>query len=273
MSVDLPPTLAPIGLEELIARAALQTRVDRKYVLSVDDAGRLAASLPAGTHVLEAEGRRAFDYASLYFDTPARDAYLAAARQRRRRFKVRTRCYRATGACYLEVKTRQGRFTVKERIPHGIAEDIKDEATAFVADRLVAAGIGGIDVRALEPVLATAYTRTTLFLPADRSRVTLDVGCAFSTAVGGRPGRTIRLPGIAIVETKTAGLPSPVDRLLWSLGVRPTAISKYGTGLAAIDPELPHARWHRLLRTAFATGPQPGDARPSDPTRALEAIA
>ncbi len=50
------------------------------------------------------------------------------------------------------------------------------------------------------------------------------------------------------METKTATTPCGVDRLLWSLGHRPTAISKFATGLAALHPELPHTRWRRVLR-------------------------
>ena len=53
-----------------------------------------------------------------------------------------------------------------------------------------------------------------------------------------------------VVETKSAAA-SPMDRLLWSRGVRPTRISKYATGLAALDPALPHNRWSRTLRRHF----------------------
>ena len=55
------------------------------------------------------------------------------------------------------------------------------------------------------------------------------------------------LVAMAIVESKTAGPPSPVDRILWSMGHRPVCVSKFGTGLAALYPELPANRWRRAL--------------------------
>ena len=75
-------------------------------------------------------------------------------------------------------------------------------------------------------------------------RVTLDQGLTCSLP----DGRTVAWPDVVIVETKTDGAASPIDRSLWHAGHRPTAISKYATGLAALRPELPHNRWARLLR-------------------------
>ena len=57
--------------------------------------------------VLEIDGPRAASrYRSVYFDTPDLDSYLAAARRRRRRFKIRIRSYLDSGRHFLEVKTR-----------------------------------------------------------------------------------------------------------------------------------------------------------------------
>ena len=93
--------LAPVTLDELNAAAALQTRRDRKYVLTPDELGRLLADLPPA-RVLEIDGSRSFAYDSTYFDTPELDAYRLAATRRRRRFKVRTRTYVDTGSCFVE---------------------------------------------------------------------------------------------------------------------------------------------------------------------------
>jgi len=74
------------------------------------------------------------------------------------------------------------------------------------------------------------------------------------SAMGDHPARgrgTVALPEMAIVETKTAARVSQADRLLWRSGRRPTQISKYGTGLAALRPELPSTKWHRILRRHF----------------------
>lgn len=240
--------LAPISLEGLVDRAALQRRVDRKYVLPLADAQLLLELLPPTTRVLEIDGRRDFGYASVYFDTPGYDSYLMAARSRRRRFKVRTRAYLDTGSTWLEVKTRQGRFTVKDRIAHPAAEQLDRDGVAYVGSTLEGARVAGIDPAVLRPTLHTGYHRITLHLPDADSRVTVDTRLRFDTARGWDGGRNLTLPRLAIVETKTTSTPCSVDRILWSIGHRPTRVSKYATGLAALHPELPHTKWRRLVR-------------------------
>jgi hypothetical protein len=93
-------------------------------------------------------------------------------------------------------------------------------------------------------VLATAYQRSTFFLPSSASRVTLDVDLGWSSL---RSVRDLDRPGLAIVETKTGSTPSVVDRLLWSRGHRPVRLSKYGVGMAALDPTLPRLKWHHVV--------------------------
>jgi hypothetical protein len=111
--------LPGIGLAELTEHAALLSRVDRKYVLPTVDAGALIAELAPAAVVLEIDGRRHFTYESLYFDTPELTSYRRTAHRHRRRFKIRTRVYRDSGACWLEVKVPGPRgSTVKHRWPH-----------------------------------------------------------------------------------------------------------------------------------------------------------
>ena len=106
----------PIGLAELQRTAALLTRVDRKYVVGVDQLVAMAAAVSTPIRVLEIDSARTFEYRSTYFDTPELVSYHQAARRRPRRFKVRTRRYGATGTCWIEAKlrARDGR-TVKAR--------------------------------------------------------------------------------------------------------------------------------------------------------------
>ncbi|WP_210235346.1 VTC domain-containing protein, partial [Mesorhizobium sp. M00.F.Ca.ET.217.01.1.1] len=91
------------GLDELVAEASLQTRVDRKYVLDRERAEGVLAWLAPETRVLEIDGTRALAYESVYFDTPDLLSYRLAAHARRRRFKLRTRAYLDTDQAYLEM--------------------------------------------------------------------------------------------------------------------------------------------------------------------------
>lgn len=241
-------TLAPIeaieavGLAELVDQGELMSRVDRKYVVARDDLADLLADLPSGTRVLEIDGRREFGYRSTYLDTPEHLSFLTSGRSQRRRWKVRGRVYLDSGGSYLEVKTvgPRGR-TVKQRTLHADPHEngLTVEGAAFVAGV-----IGAAPTRALRPVLDTAYRRTTLLLPHGATRVTIDVDLGWTSLVS---GRDLDRPRLAIVETKTGSTPSSFDRRLWAAGHRPTRISKYGAGMAALHPELPRLKWHRAI--------------------------
>ena len=115
--------LSTISLAELSARAALQTRVDRKYVLPLAEALVLPDRLAGQARVLEIDGERRFRYRSVYFDTPDLVSFRLTAHRRRRRFKVRTRTYLDSAQCWLEVKTSGPRKdTIKSRLPYATGD-------------------------------------------------------------------------------------------------------------------------------------------------------
>jgi hypothetical protein len=233
-------SLPPIGLDELNERADLLVRMDRKYLLDDTCVAAFIAALPEGTRVLEIDGLRSIEYRSLYHDTSGLDAYKATVQRRRRRFKVRTREYE-TGGCYLEVKTRRGSFTIKERIEYdSVAGQLDPLGMTYVTERLAEAGIP-LDAD-VQPTLWTAYRRTTLLLP-DATRVTIDADLVWNSM----EADSLQCDDLTIVETKSGRQASAADRVLWAAGHRPVSLSKYGTGLAALNPDLPSNRWHRLL--------------------------
>lgn len=221
--------------------AALLTRVDRKYLVDEATVTELLTELPASSHILEIDGRTDFGYRSTYFDTARRDLFRDAAHGRRHRFKVRTRTYTDTGSCYLEVKSkgRQGQ-NVKARIDWPDAD----------ADRLTGSGHRFIDAvtgtdtisTTLGPVLTTTYTRHTVVDVVAATRLTIDRGLRCSDM----NGCTTALDAV-VIEVKSDGAPGFADRWLWQHCFRPQRISKFCTGLAALDDDLPSNRWHRIL--------------------------
>lgn len=254
---------AAIDLVELNAHAALQTRVDRKYVLPRDQLSQIVGGLPASTRILQIGGSSMLSYASRYFDTPELDSYLTTARGRRRRFKVRARTYLDSGDSFLEVKTKSGRrATVKQRVP--VTDDELDDTRRDQAAALLAAGEipGAVRIaQRLSASMDSRYRRMTLMLPgavpAEVSRTTIDIDLEWNA-----PGRgTLRTPDRVIVETKSGRRAGAMDRALWRAGHRPTSISKYGTGMAALQPELPRNKWHRTLQRHFADAERSTDER------------
>jgi hypothetical protein len=246
--------LEPIDLAELVERAALLQRVDRKYVVLRAELRELIAEVPVGTRVLEHSGRRTHGYRSVYVDTPDLASYRTAGQRRRRGWKVRSRAYLDTGGSWLEVKTRSARdVTTKVRIPHADLESVAmdEPGRSFVDESLAIALVSGVRARELRPVLATSYDRSTLLLPGDRpTRVTIDTELGWTSLAGGR-SRDLDRPGLAIVETKGGSTRSGMDRLLWARGHRPVSISKYGVGVAALH-DVPRLKWHRVLARDLA---------------------
>lgn len=243
--------LDSVGLDELVTTAALLTRVDRKYLVPATRLPDLLAGLPPAVRVLDVDSRRWFGYHSVYLDTPELDSFHDAGRGRRRRWKVRTRTYLDSGETYLEVKTTGPRgATVKERVPAAA------EATARTG--LLAARLGPAAER-LRPTLETGYRRATLLLPSG-ARATIDLDLVVRSRLDDRHGSPA---GLAVVETKSGAGAGELDRLLWRAGHRPARVSKYGAGLAALHPELPRLKWHRVLERHLSPTPTHSSPAPT----------
>ncbi|HIW91734.1 MAG TPA: polyphosphate polymerase domain-containing protein [Candidatus Corynebacterium avicola] len=250
-----------VTLDQLNSEAAMLTRIDRKYVLPATDLPEVLDRLDteaAATRVLQIDGRTAHGYRSVYFDTPDLRSFRMAAHPRRYKFKLRTRTYLDSGESFLEFKAAGPRgVTAKSRF-----ELTGADATAAHDDRLSPDAVAWADdlldqvrpdhgspVHAdeLTPVMWGTYHRTTYLLPDGEGRSTVDTDLTWKGVDTDRLER----PGMVIVETKSGNRPSTMDRLLWRSGHRPTKISKFGTGMAALHPELPHNRWTRVLNTYF----------------------
>jgi hypothetical protein len=246
--LDLPP----VTLSEVLAAASLQTRVDRKYLLTPGQFDRLAAALRGRFHALEIGGRRMFGYESVYFDTPDLALYRAHRQGRRRRYKARTRTYLDSDECMFEVKLegRRGE-TVKRRLPYAPRDrDVLTPAARAFLDETLAAEYG-MTAAPLTPALTTTYHRSTLVDLAGGARLTCDVDLVCADDRLRAPG-----PERVLVESKSTGSGSVADAALGALGIRPIGISKYCVGVALLHPHEPANRWNRTLRQEFGWRPR-----------------
>lgn len=235
----------PISLMEVDARAALQTRVDRKYLVTAQQFARLDAVLDGSFRVLEVDGRRLCRYATVYFDTTCLSFYRDHRQGRRRRCKVRVRTYVDGGARFIEVKTKGHRGeTVKHRIPHeDPADSLSPDSAAFVEE--VIRREYGQGVPRLVPVMESRYLRCTLVDAIGAERLTCDVEMSWTAGASRRDG-----PDKILLETKTSGQ-GRVDEALARLGIRPVRMSKYAVGTALLHPDLAANPWHRLVEREF----------------------
>lgn len=244
--------LPGISLADLSAGSALQTRQDRKYVVDEDVLARLLDALSGQVAVLEVDGKRSSRYATRYHDT----ADLLTARHHaqgvRRRFKARTRTYLDSGLVRLELKgKRQGGQTVKFALD-GAGVELDDAGRAFLQDALTRCY--GPDhlpdvAQRLRPVLEMTCTRTTLVGTSEQLRVTADCDLRF--------GAVALRPGLAVLEVKSAGPRTGVDRLLVGLGARPVSFSKYVAALELTGAAALRTHPTQLLSRCFATSAEP----------------
>ncbi len=242
-SVDL---LDPIGLDELMAHAALQTRVDRKYLVPPDLVAKVVDELSGSVRALEMTDIRAFRYQSVYFDTDDYRSFHQHVQGRRRRFKIRTRTYLDSDTCQLEVKVKGGRSeTVKSRLPYEPADSFRltNEGHRFIAEHI---GVPESELR-LQPVLLSDYKRTTLVDLQAGSRITCDVGLVWESLANATPNSFRDV----VVETKSMGPFSAFDLRLRAYGYRPISLSKYCVGVALLNPDLRANPWNRTLRRHF----------------------
>lgn len=223
--------LAPLGLAELDARAALRDRTDTKYLVPVGLLGALAERLAPTHGVLDIGGRRAFRYATTYLDTPDLALYRAHLQGRRRRWKARVRWYLDAGTGALEVKLGGNGRTQKHRAP--LHADLRAFVAATLEDAWGLEAARAVAAR-LEPALDVRYLRTTLVAVDRGERLTIDR----RLRVHGPDGAAGALQGdLAVVESKSPAGLALADRELRALGVHPVeTLSKYCVGVALTRP-------------------------------------
>jgi hypothetical protein len=258
MSRSLAPLLEPferIGLDEVCAAAALDDRMDVKYIVSADQLAQLARRLLPTHRVLEIDGLREFTYRSTYFDTADLVTYREHVQGRRRRFKCRSREYVDSGVRAFEVKLKEawGR-TVKHRTELGTGplDHLDGPQLEFLRDRLRDAYARELGAE-LAPALSMSFTRITLVDPERCERLTCDMQLSFAAPDGS--GGALA-PDAAIVESKSRSGAATADRELRALGVRPIAgCSKYCIGVGLTYPRVKRNLSLPLLRRHFYSGP------------------
>ena len=244
----------PISLDEVLSQAALQTRVDNKFLLTPQEFAAFAAALDEEFRVMEIDGTRVFRYDSVYFDTDDFAQFRAHRQGRRRRYKVRSRKYTDTGLCMFEIKTKGARgATVKHRIEQ--SPDAAGELNASNRAYLEHVIRSEYEEEApdMRPVLESGYERATFVNTVSGERVTCDVNLEYANERD-----RVHAPDLIVVETKSADGRGASDRALAHLGIRPVSMSKYCIGIALLHPELPANRWNRLLQQRFAARPTAG---------------
>ncbi|TDC47694.1 polyphosphate polymerase domain-containing protein [Actinomadura sp. KC345] len=245
----LTAALPPIGLAQVLERAELQTRVDRKYLVPAAMAEAILPRLGGEYAALDIGGRRRFRYSSTYFDTPDLLTFRQHRQGRRRRFKIRTRTYLDSGECVFELKLAGVRnVTDKRRMPYEATRraEMDGAARVFLEEVLLDAyRVNAPDT--VVPSATTGYLRSTLVQLSGPGRVTLDASLTCTRDGAGMAAD----PGMVLIESKSERADAPVDRILRDLGVRPAKMSKYCVAVGVLYPDVHANPWHAAMRACF----------------------
>ena len=236
-----------LSLDEL-GDASLLDRQETKYTFRKDKLLSLLIGLESQYFILEIQGRRTFDYRSVYFDTPDRLFFRQHQTGALPRWKIRQRTYLNSGLSFLEIKSRDNR-----RITHKSRRPIPNPEIRFSKDdfSFIRTYFPG-QVSKLIPTLETRYTRITLIHKNRQERITIDSQLRFST------GSNIQaLPNLAVAEVKQNRL-NPRSLFISQLkrsSIRPGSFSKYCIGSVLLHPEIKHNRFKPVLHHIYNLSP------------------
>lgn len=234
--------LEPVSLKGL-DKVKLMNRVDSKYVFHVRELSSILLEIAPHYTVLEIDGKRVFDYVSLYFDTPEYDLYRHHHSGRANRVKLRYRQYVDTGDIFFEVKKKvKGIRTDKYRVRQPeITPHITPEAAALMEKLGVAEGgmVGKTWIN---------YRRITLAANESEERVTLDLGLEFISEHGSKS-----FPEIAIAEIKQSrsSRQSPMIQALAARRLGQFRISKYSLAVALLVPDIKNNAFKGKMNRIF----------------------
>jgi len=205
------------------------TRVDTKYLFSVNLLPRLLHDVAKNYRVLEINRQRESNYKTIYFDTPDYRFFNQHVTGKLNRYKIRLRTYQTNALTFLEVKhkSNKGR-TTKSRIRKDEGERYDDQKSKSFLSRKVLADIG-----ILRMVITSHFTRITLANIEASERITIDYNLSYTNEAG----NIIDLPFLAIAEIKRerASVGSVFHLHLKKFGIRQTGFSKYCTGVALLN--------------------------------------
>jgi len=238
---------SPISLDDLTNQAELLRRFDTKYIVALDDLDGLYSAFSHSNLILEKDGQRSTTYETTYYDSEDLHTYFDHLKQRRNRFKIRTRYYTDSSNGFLEIKMKMPRGqTKKVRWP----TIISPQTTTLTPDNLLVLNeaLQSSSYRELshqyQKTLTTSFSRSTLFNPTTLERITVDRDLTAATG-----DATVNLgQRHAIIEIKSPNQVSQAHRLFTQRGIRPMSVSKYCVAMTALRPENRGAPWREAVR-------------------------
>lgn len=233
--------MPPITLEQMKV-IKLMNRIDKKYMINVDQLPTILNMAKDDYYVQETDGLRRFLYRSCYYDTFDDKMYTIHADGKLTRQKIRVREYVSSNLTFLEIKSKsnKGRTSkVRIKVPDTKVLEQK-EACDYLDEN------SWFNHTEIRPRLQNQFFRITLVNKGKTERLTIDVNIEFTNCLDGTKNGN---PKLCIIELKRDGnVPSPFLNYFMKLRIKAKGISKYCYGMMMTDPNLKRNRFWQKLR-------------------------
>ncbi len=229
MNLPLLNDLRGIAMDK---KASIQfmDRIDARYLFDKTHLEEIIQKIRPHYKLIHFEGKRLFQYDTLYFDTPERLFYYQHLAGKLNRYKIRSCRQVETNEQYFELKFRNNKsFTRIQRIQlEDLSEDISGNGRQLLLQNIP------IDVSSLEPAVWIYYHRIMLVRPETRERLTFDLNVWFRWR-----SKSVAYPNLVIADVQQEkGSVSPFKNLMKEKEIREGGVSKYCLGLASVEPSL-----------------------------------
>lgn len=222
---DALAAMTGVGLSGLDS-VKLMRRVDSKYIFHASKLPDILHQVANDYQILEINGKRLFQYDSVYLDSDDFVFYHDHHRGKPNRTKMRYRHYVDTGSIYFEVKKKvKGARTDKFRVKvEEISKELSLESKALIEQL-------GLEHDGLGLKYWVCYQRITLASAALEERVTLDLGLTISDGENEQV-----FPDLVIAEVKQGKRTrtSPMAVALRQNTIRECRLSKYTVAVAKL---------------------------------------
>ncbi|MDD2871958.1 MAG: polyphosphate polymerase domain-containing protein [Candidatus Gracilibacteria bacterium] len=198
-------TFDTISLTELNAKASYLKRIDKKYLLNVNQFSDILNELKKDFKVLEIKGKKIFSYDNIYMDSDDYLFYNQHQDRKNSRTKVRTRYYIDSNLAYFEYKQKINGVTNKYRYEfpseeHGFMTKGKKRFFEGVWQ----SNYNGEIAPKITPSIQTKYKRITLVSNDGSERLTIDFAIKTNN-LRDKKSKEVNLKNLVIIESKSLG--------------------------------------------------------------------
>jgi hypothetical protein len=194
----------PISLDQLNANMSLMERIEKKYLITLQDLWKIMKELKNNYFILSIKNNSIFVYDNTYMDTDDFIFFHQHEKNLKSRVKVRTRQYVDSNIAFFEFKQKDGDLIRKSRfdMPVWEAKEMTHNGKAFYQNMCTSLELPYTHAN-LKPKLRTLYKRITLCSKKNDERITIDFDIKLQDIT--KQGKEmISLGPVAIIETKSS---------------------------------------------------------------------